>query len=32
MMRAAKNYLVFLGRCGRLAFDGDWRYYTWMGV
>lgn len=32
MMRSVRNYLVFLGRCGRLAFDGDWRYYTWMGV
>ena len=19
-------------RCGRIAFVGDWRYYTWMGV
>ena len=27
-----RNYLVFLWRCGRLAFVGDWRYYTWMGV
>jgi Ni/Fe-hydrogenase subunit HybB-like protein len=31
MMRAVRNYLVFLARCGRVAFDGDWRYYTWMG-
>ena len=27
-----RNYLVFLWRCGRLAFVGDWRYYTWVGV
>jgi Ni/Fe-hydrogenase subunit HybB-like protein len=32
MTRAIRNYLVFLLRCGRVAFDGDWRYYTWMGV
>jgi molybdopterin-containing oxidoreductase family membrane subunit len=28
----ARNYLVFLWRCGRIAFVGDWRYYTWMGL
>ena len=27
-----RNYLVFLWRSGLLAFVGDWRYYTWMGV
>ena len=32
MIQAVRNYLVFLWRCGRLAFVGDWRYYTWMGV
>jgi Ni/Fe-hydrogenase subunit HybB-like protein len=32
MKQAVRNYLVFLWRCGRLAFVGDWRYYTWMGV
>jgi len=32
MIQATKNYLRFLGRCGRLAFVGDWRYYTWMGA
>jgi Ni/Fe-hydrogenase subunit HybB-like protein len=32
MTTAVRNYLVFLGRCGRIAFVGDWRYYTWMGV
>jgi len=31
-MHAARNYLVFLQRCGRIAFVGDWRYYAWMGV
>jgi Ni/Fe-hydrogenase subunit HybB-like protein len=32
MTQAVRNYLVFLWRCGRVAFVGDWRYYTWMGV
>jgi Ni/Fe-hydrogenase subunit HybB-like protein len=32
MITAARNYLVFLRRCARVAFVGDWRYYTWMGV
>jgi Ni/Fe-hydrogenase subunit HybB-like protein len=32
MRQAARNYLVFLWRSGRLAFVGDWRYYSWMGV
>ena len=32
MRQAVRNYLVFLWRCGRLAFVGDWRYYAWMGV
>ena len=27
-----RNYLVFLWRCGRIAFVGDWRYYAWMGA
>ena len=31
MKTAVRNYLVFLSRCGRLAFVGDWRYYAWMG-
>jgi Ni/Fe-hydrogenase subunit HybB-like protein len=31
MRQAVRNYLVFLWRSGRLAFVGDWRYYTWMG-
>ena len=26
-----RNYIVFLWRCARIAFDGDWRYYAWMG-
>jgi len=30
--RAVRNYFVFLARCGRIAFVGDWRYYLWMGV
>jgi Ni/Fe-hydrogenase subunit HybB-like protein len=32
MTTAIRNYLVFLRRCARIAFVGDWRYYTWMGV
>ena len=32
MIQATKNYLTFLRRSARLAFVGDWRYYTWMGV
>jgi Ni/Fe-hydrogenase subunit HybB-like protein len=32
MTRAVRNYLVFLARCGRIAFVGDWRYYAWMGL
>ena len=31
MTRALREYLVFLRRCGRIAFVGDWRYYLWMG-
>ncbi len=32
MRQAVHNYLVFLQRCLRIAFVGDWRYYLWMGV
>jgi molybdopterin-containing oxidoreductase family membrane subunit len=32
MRQAIRNYLVFLGRCARIAFVGDWRYYGWMGA
>jgi Ni/Fe-hydrogenase subunit HybB-like protein len=32
MNRAVRDYLVFLKRCGRIAFVGDWRYYAWMGA
>jgi Ni/Fe-hydrogenase subunit HybB-like protein len=32
MIRPIRNYLVFLARCGRVAFVGDWRYYAWMGI
>ena len=31
MITAVRNYLVFLRRCARIAFVGDWRYYAWMG-
>ncbi len=32
MTNAIRNYFVFLWRCARIAFVGDWRYYTWMGA
>jgi len=32
MTTAIRNYLVFLKRCAKLAFVGDWRYYVWMGI
>ena len=32
MRKAIRNYAVFLGRCARIAFVGDWRYYSWMGA
>ena len=32
MKQAIRNYSVFLWRCGRIAFVGDWRYYAWMGI
>ena len=32
MRRAIRNYFVFLRRCARIAFVGDWRYYAWIGL
>jgi molybdopterin-containing oxidoreductase family membrane subunit len=32
MMRVIRDYGVFLQRCARIAFVGDWRYYAWMGA
>ncbi len=32
MRQAVKNYGVFLWRCARLVFEGDWRYYLWVGL
>lgn len=32
MTTAIRNYFVFLWRCARIAFLGDWRYYAWMGA
>ena len=32
MITAIRNYFIFLWRCGRIAFVGDWRYYAWMGL
>lgn len=31
MSKAVRNYLIFLRRCARVAFDGDWRYHAWLG-
>ncbi len=31
MIRAIKDYCTFLRRCARLACEGDWRYYLWVG-
>jgi Ni/Fe-hydrogenase subunit HybB-like protein len=31
MIQAAKNYFIFLWRCGRIALVGDWRYLLWIG-
>ena len=31
MIQAIRNYLVFLARCSRIVFIGDWRYYAWTG-
>ncbi len=27
-----KDYLIFLWRCARLSFRGNWKYYTWMFI
>jgi Ni/Fe-hydrogenase subunit HybB-like protein len=27
-----RNYLTFLRRCFFAAFEGDWRYYSWVGT
>jgi molybdopterin-containing oxidoreductase family membrane subunit len=32
MKQAAKNYFIFLWRCGRLVLEGDWRYHLWIGA
>ena len=32
MITAIRNYYVFLRRSAGIAFVGDWRYYTWMGL
>ena len=32
MMTAIRNYLIFLRRCAKITFVGDWRYYAWMGA
>ena len=32
MIRFLKSYLVFLTRCARLVFEGDWRYFLWVGI
>ena len=30
-MKTVKDYSIFLYRSACLAFQGDWRYYLWMG-
>lgn len=32
MTAAIRNHMMFLRRCARVAFVGDWRYYAWMGA
>lgn len=32
MITAARNYTRFLTRCFRCLFEGDWRYFLWVGV
>jgi Ni/Fe-hydrogenase subunit HybB-like protein len=32
MKTAVQNYLRFIGRSVGLLFEGDWRYYTWIGL
>jgi Ni/Fe-hydrogenase subunit HybB-like protein len=31
LRQGIRNYFVFLWRCARVAFVGDWRYQAWMG-
>jgi Ni/Fe-hydrogenase subunit HybB-like protein len=32
MIAAARNYTRFLGRCLACLFEGDWRYFLWVGA
>lgn len=32
MITLIRDYAVFVRRCTRAAFRGDWRYYAWMGA
>lgn len=32
MLTAIRNYLRFIYRCVCLIFEGDWRYYLWVGL
>jgi molybdopterin-containing oxidoreductase family membrane subunit len=32
MIQILRDYFTFLWRCARIAFVGDWRYYSWMGL
>ncbi|MBL6763995.1 MAG: polysulfide reductase NrfD [Verrucomicrobiae bacterium] len=32
MIRLLKDYSGFLWRSAKLATDGDWRYYAWLGL
>jgi len=31
-MKGIKSYLLFLWRCAKVALEGDWRYYLWLGL
>ena len=31
MIQFARSYSRFLWRCAKVAFDGDWRYFAWLG-
>ena len=32
MITAARNYTRFLSRCFACLFEGDWRYFLWVGL
>ncbi len=32
MTQTLKDYFLFVGRCARETFRGDWRYFLWMSI